>query len=425
MEHPINAMYLAAEGLLDGMWLSEVFKSGINEDGVGDLEALNSECDSFIMGWHESQMELEILLGDYSYFLSSQYEDLIEFGDNKYTCYHELVLYLSKMRMTFLAEWTGEDMKYLVPPFNCISRPEELSRAIINKSISEYSLSKIVEYRLTDDSGESHVVEYDFFDRQYHSPYLKKERDEALLHFKDEVELFENESYGLKNFNDTNGIKDRPEQNNETCSIPSSKVQKTDYLFVNKGQFYEIAGFGQSGNVKATKGIKQIAKLLSTPCNPVTFRELYQIDFDNNSSGVKKVSLEEKIEGILTETKYQHQNAMTQEDIKEFKDWLEEANIEIAQAENTNPEQVESLKKDFHKVSGYLQDSITPSGTPKNIDPQPQRERSSVTDALRVAYKNMKSAGLDKIEEHFKESIKTEQGKKIYNPTEKINWIFS
>jgi hypothetical protein len=178
--------------------------------------------------------------------------------------------------------------------------------------------------------------------------------------------------------------------------------ESLEFVFVPSGNGYEIKGFGESGHIKKLKGLKVIARLISTPNVSVSMEELV------GGTGQK---------GTDRRTP---QVAFDPEAEKKIKAEMRELQNDLTKARKNNDHgEVERVEREIEKLQRHVLQAKGLGGRKRDLNNPYDKLRPRIYSQLQDVYAAMRKAKppMLKLAEHFELAISSEGGNAyIYRP---------
>jgi hypothetical protein len=192
----------------------------------------------------------------------------------------------------------------------------------------------------------------------------------------------------------------------EQGGATESPAPVEEYYFVQWGNGFDIAGFGESGHLSGLKGLSDIAKLLRTPGKGVSMFDLDGIDRPSFQS---------------------EQSAMDRQAMNAAKDELRELRSDLERAKRDNDTgAAERCQKEIDNLIELLGNSSY-RGKAKDLNSRLNKLRPKIHNRLQSVYKAMRKADppMSKLAGHLEVSITAQGSDFIYSSAGvSIPWRF-
>lgn len=182
----------------------------------------------------------------------------------------------------------------------------------------------------------------------------------------------------------------------------------SEFRFVQDGDGYFIAGFGESGHIKRSKGFDVLFRLIQSPGVPVLAMELVDKHGQPGKSDTRsrQESLDKKALGQIWAS------------MSELKQDADRANAvgDTVEADVTN--------RQIAKLQQQLDAALGAGGRPRDINSEWDKVRPRIFSRLTTAYKTFRSHDVAMLElaAHFEAAVSSESGAFVYRPAADIEW---
>jgi hypothetical protein len=186
-----------------------------------------------------------------------------------------------------------------------------------------------------------------------------------------------------------------------------------EWLFVCRGEVYEIVGLGERNSLKWMAGLGYIEKLLHRPGEAIEFAELVADDAPECATEAAEQTADESL-GL---DQWSDQPALDQQAFREYHERLNEIEAELENARQSNDSgRQEWLEREKEEILAAVQAAKGLGNNTRNLNTDADKLRSRISMAIGRACKKLADNQAPKLAQHFKESISAEGGAFKYAP---------
>ncbi len=174
-----------------------------------------------------------------------------------------------------------------------------------------------------------------------------------------------------------------------------------EYVFARQGDGWYIRGFGESGFVRNLKGFANLARLIRSPGEPVSMRELTGMQDDARLNADRQTP----------------QPALDEQSLREIRDELAERQADLQEAKDeNNTVEADLAQADTDRLKESLGSALGKGGKVRDLNNPNEQMRPTILTNLRRAYKRLKESSMTMLAEHFESSVTSESGACVYRP---------